>query len=187
VSMSNRWTSLCNTCSLTVVAVDELASISWAATEVTNSRPRSTVPRLRPCGRSQRTHGRRHSIRPTPTCLVPRSTLDSSNTRTVAVCSQDADTNPVRVANASVNPATFAMPTRVTIVPSSSDRLADVVHSMDTASTTGPTSRQRCGPRKDCWDMTILTGFAPVRRPRRVGSSGGLSNYHPPSDKSAPR
>jgi hypothetical protein len=65
-----------------------------------------------------------------PTCLVPRSTLDSSNTRTVAVCSQDADANPY-VANASVIPATFAIPTRVTIVPSSSDRLADVVHSMD--------------------------------------------------------
>jgi hypothetical protein len=49
----------------------------------------------------------------------------------------------MRVPNASVNALTFAMLTQVTIVPSSSDRLADVVHPMDTASTTGPTPVSR--------------------------------------------
>ena len=36
-SASNCWTRYASTCWLTLVAVDALASISWAATEVTRT------------------------------------------------------------------------------------------------------------------------------------------------------
>jgi hypothetical protein len=87
VSASNRSTSLASTCSLTVVAVDALAPISWAATEVTNSRPRGTVPRLPRCGRSQPIQARHQRIRPMAARygVVSRSLLDSSNIQVVAV------------------------------------------------------------------------------------------------------
>jgi hypothetical protein len=73
----------------------------------------------------------------------------------------------------------FAVPTRVIVVPSSSDRWPiGALHGHRQHQGTYVSSAVR--PTKDCWYMTILISFAPVRRPRCVGMGCFVASFEKP-------
>src|SRR5271156_3546069 len=118
--------SLASTCSLTVVAVDASASISWAATEVTNPSPRhgASIAALRTVSTDSSTSSE-NSAHAGPVLCGGSVIVGLLKHPGGCRCSQDAETNFfTRMLNASGNAETFATPARVTIVPSSRDRLA---------------------------------------------------------------